>query len=153
MQGNVVFSVGALDGPGRPVDVAWAGDPAAKVDPSSWPKSLSRRSTAAEAGRGRNVADLPSGSVFLRRGLFQVVTSIAYRKALPGGWGWMLASGVCDLLLVAIIFAYWPLSAAWMLGLLAAVNLLTSGVAIVMSAMAARDAVDTVKDAIATARR
>ena len=90
---------------------------------------------------------------FFAEGLFQVITSIAYRKAMPSVWGWMLASGLCDLLLVAIIVAAWPLSAAWTLGLLAGVNLLTSGVAIVMMAMAARDVVETVQDSIATARR
>ena len=90
---------------------------------------------------------------FFAEGLFQVITSIAYRKAMPSVWGWMLASGLCDLLLVAIIVAAWPLSAAWTLGLLAGVNLLTSGVAIVMMAMAARDIVETVQDSIATARR
>jgi len=55
--------------------------------------------------------------------------------------------------MVAIIVAAWPLSAAWTLGLLVGVNLLTSGVAIVMMAMAARGVVETVKDSIATARR
>ena len=90
---------------------------------------------------------------FFAEGVFQVITSIAYRKAIPSGWGWLLASGVCDLILVAIIVASWPLSAAWTLGLLAGVNLLTSGVAIVMAGMAARDVVDTVRDSIATARR
>ena len=90
---------------------------------------------------------------FFAEGVFQVITSIAYRKAIPSVWGWMLASGLCDLLLVAIIVAAWPLSAAWTLGLLAGVNLLTSGVAIVMMAMAARGVVETVKDSISTARR
>ena len=90
---------------------------------------------------------------FCAEGVFQAITSIAYRKALPNAWGWMLASGLCDLLLVAIIVASWPLSAAWTLGLLAGINLLTSGWAIVMLAMAARSAVETVKDAIATAKR
>ena len=90
---------------------------------------------------------------FFAESVFQVITSIAYRKAMPGAWGWMLASGVCDLILVAIIVASWPLSAAWTLGLLAGVNLLTSGVAIVMMAMAARDVVTTVADSVATARR
>ena len=90
---------------------------------------------------------------FIAEGLIQTITSIAYRKAIPSVWGWMLASGLCDLLLVAIIVAAWPLSAAWTLGLLAGVNLLTSGVAIVMMAMAARGVVETVKDSISTARR
>ena len=76
------------------------------------------------------------------------MTSLAYRKALPDAWGWLLASGACDLVLVAIIVAGWPLSAAWMLGLLAGVNLLTSGCAIVMVAFAAREAVKSVATAL-----
>jgi uncharacterized membrane protein HdeD (DUF308 family) len=55
-----------------------------------------------------------------------------------------LGSGVCDLILVAIIVYGWPLSAAWTLGLLAGVNLLTSGWAILMIAFAARDAARSV---------
>jgi uncharacterized membrane protein HdeD (DUF308 family) len=81
---------------------------------------------------------------FVAEGVFQVVTSIAYRKVLPDSWGWLLASGVCDLVLVAIIVSSWPQSAAWVLGLLAGVNLLTSGVALVMTAFAARNAVKSV---------
>src|SRR5271166_2790359 len=104
-------------------------------------------------GAGAATLTLALTAFFAAEGVFQILTSLAYRKALPGAWFWLLASGVCDLLLVAIIVASWPLSAAWTLGLLAGVNLLTSGVAIVMMAMAARDVVDTVKDAIATARR
>ncbi len=76
-------------------------------------------------------------------GVFQIVTSLAYRKALPVAWRWLLASGLCDLILAAIIIASWPLSAVWTLGLLAGVNLLTSGWAIVMTALAARDTVKT----------
>ena len=83
---------------------------------------------------------------FVAEGVFQIVTSVAYRKVLPSTWGWLLASGVCDLILVAIIVISWPLSAAWTLGLLAGVNLLTSGVALVMTAFAARDAVKSVTE-------
>ncbi len=89
---------------------------------------------------------------FVAEGVFQVVTSIAYRKAMAGTWGWMLASGVCDLILVGIIIYGWPLSAAWTLGLLAGVSLLTSGWAIVMTAFAARDVVTKVADAVGMKR-
>lgn len=81
---------------------------------------------------------------FVAEGVFQIATSIAYRKALPGAWGWFLASGVADLVLVAVIAASWPVSATWTLGLLAGVSLLTSGWAIVMTAFAAREAVNSV---------
>ena len=85
---------------------------------------------------------------FVAEGVFQIVTSIAYRKVIPSAWGWLLASGVADLILVAIIISGWPLSAAWTLGLIAGVNLLTSGVAIMMTAFAARDAVKSVTGAV-----
>lgn len=89
---------------------------------------------------------------FVAEGVFQIVTSIAYRKVLPNTWGWLLASGVCDLILVAIIVSSWPLSAAWTLGLIAGVNLLTSGWAIVMTAFAARDAIKAVAGSIKPGR-
>ncbi len=76
---------------------------------------------------------------FIVEGVFQSVTSIAYHRAMPGAWGWMLASGIADLVLAAIIIMGLPFSAAWTLGLLAGVNLITSGVAISMAAFAGRD--------------
>jgi uncharacterized membrane protein HdeD (DUF308 family) len=76
---------------------------------------------------------------FIAEGVFQIVASIAYRRAIETAWFWLLASGVCDLILVAIIIIGWPLSAAWTLGLLAGFSLLTSGAAIMMTAFAARD--------------
>jgi len=90
-------------------------------------------------GAGAAMLTLALTAFFAAEGIFQIVTSLAYRKALPDAWGWLLASGVCDLILVAIIVYSWPLSATWTLGLLAGVNLLTSG-----CAFAARDAVKTV---------
>ena len=95
-------------------------------------------------GAGAATLTLALTAFFVAEGVFQVVTSLAYRKALPDAWVWLLASGVCDLILVAIIVYSWPLSAAWTLGLLAGVNLLTSGCAIVIVAFAARNAVRSV---------
>src|SRR5260370_15312183 len=90
---------------------------------------------------------------FVAEGVFQIATSLAYRKALPSTWGWLLASGVSDLILVAIIVTSWPLSTTWVLGLIAGVNLLTSGWAIVMAASAARAAVKTFDNSFACAPR
>jgi uncharacterized membrane protein HdeD (DUF308 family) len=89
---------------------------------------------------------------FVAEGVFQIVSSIAYRKAMASTWGWMLASGAADLALAAIIIAGWPLSAAWTLGLLAGVNLLTSGWAIVMVAFAAREMGKTIANSVTAAR-
>jgi uncharacterized membrane protein HdeD (DUF308 family) len=80
---------------------------------------------------------------FLVEGVFQIATSLVYRDSLPGTWGWMLASGVSDLLLVMIIVLGWPASGIWVLGLLVGFNLLMSGWAVVMMAFAGREATKT----------
>ncbi|MFI4983424.1 MAG: DUF308 domain-containing protein, partial [Nevskiales bacterium] len=91
---------------------------------------------------------------FTVEGIFQTVTSIAYRVLMPGAWGWLLASGIADLVLAAIIIIGWPMTAAWTLGLLVGINLITSGFASVMTALAARDVVETLADDFhATAQR
>ena len=75
---------------------------------------------------------------FIAEGLFQIVASFTYRDVVPGSWGWMLMSGIADLILAAIIIFSWPVSASWTLGLLVGVNLLTSGVAVVVLAIEGR---------------
>ena len=83
---------------------------------------------------------------FIAEGIFQIAASISYRKAIPDSWGWMLASGIADLILVAIIISGWPGSAAWTLGILVGVSLLTSGVAAIMIAVAGRSVVKTLAE-------
>jgi uncharacterized membrane protein HdeD (DUF308 family) len=75
---------------------------------------------------------------FLVEGLFQTALSLYYRGAFPESWGWMLFSGITDLILVAIIIMGWPTSASWTLGVIVGANLITSGLAILMVALAAR---------------
>jgi uncharacterized membrane protein HdeD (DUF308 family) len=50
----------------------------------------------------------------------------------------MLFSGVIDLVLAGLIIAGWPGSFGWALGLIVGVNLISSGMAIVMVASATR---------------
>jgi uncharacterized membrane protein HdeD (DUF308 family) len=77
-------------------------------------------------------------ALFVAEGVFQIATSFGYRHVMRASWGWLLVSGIADLVLAFVIIIGWPISAAWALGLLAGVNLLTSGFAIVMVAMAGR---------------
>jgi uncharacterized membrane protein HdeD (DUF308 family) len=86
---------------------------------------------------------------FIVEGVFQAAAAASYREAIPHSWGWLLASGIADLVLAAIIISGWPGTVDWTLGLLAGVSLLTSGWAIVMVALSARDLVRSVKDAVA----
>jgi uncharacterized membrane protein HdeD (DUF308 family) len=75
---------------------------------------------------------------FIAEGVFQTTVAIASRHVLAGTWVWMLLSGIADLVLAAIIIEGWPGTAVWALGLLVGVNLLTSGWAVVVAALAGR---------------
>jgi uncharacterized membrane protein HdeD (DUF308 family) len=75
---------------------------------------------------------------FLIEGIVTIMYAIDHRNQLSTRWGWMLASGVVDLVLAGIIFAGLPGSAAWALGLLVGINLVFGGTAMIGMALAAR---------------
>ena len=75
---------------------------------------------------------------FLVEGIVTLMYAFEHRARLSGRWGWMLASGIVDLILAGIIFAGLPESATWALGLLVGINLLFGGAAMVAMALAAR---------------
>ena len=77
---------------------------------------------------------------FLVEGIVTLMYAFEHRAQLSGRWGWMLASGIVDLILAGIIFAGLPETATWALGLLVGINLLFGGVAMIGMALAARTA-------------
>jgi uncharacterized membrane protein HdeD (DUF308 family) len=76
---------------------------------------------------------------FIAEGAFQIAASLSYRDIVPESWGWLLASGISDLVLAGLIIFYWPASASWTLGLIVGINLITTGLAIVMTAIDVRN--------------
>jgi uncharacterized membrane protein HdeD (DUF308 family) len=74
---------------------------------------------------------------FIVEGVASVVGAIQHRRHLRS-WGWVLFSGIVDLLLAYLIWAGWPSSADWAIGLLVGVNMLFFGLSLVMTALAAR---------------
>ncbi len=58
------------------------------------------------------------------------------------GWSWVLATGVLDLVLAALIFSGWPSTAAWAIGLLVAINMIFFGLSLVTISLAARVATE-----------
>jgi uncharacterized membrane protein HdeD (DUF308 family) len=76
---------------------------------------------------------------FFAEGAFQVGASLSYRDVMPNSWGWLLASGIADLVLAGLIICFWPQSASWTLGLIVGVNLITTGLAILMTAIEVRN--------------
>lgn len=84
---------------------------------------------------------------FIAEGIFQIAASISYRNVIPDSWGWMLASGIADLILAGLIISGWPNTVSWALGLVVGVNLITSGWAAIMIAVAGRNVVKTLMNA------
>jgi len=76
---------------------------------------------------------------FVVEGIATLMYAFDHRAQLTGRWGWMLSSGIVDLILAGIIFAGLPESATWALGLLVGINMLFGGVAMIGMALAARN--------------
>ncbi len=75
---------------------------------------------------------------FVVEGIASILYAIEHRNQLTGRWGWMLFSGIVDLILAAIIFSGLPGTAVWALGLLVGINMVFGGVALIGMALAAR---------------
>lgn len=74
----------------------------------------------------------------IAEGVISVFYALEHRKGFSGRWGWMLASGIVDILLGLILLAGLPGTALWALGLLLGINLIFGGVALIMMALSAR---------------
>jgi uncharacterized membrane protein HdeD (DUF308 family) len=74
---------------------------------------------------------------FILEGAAAIVIAVEHRAHLTS-WGWMLFSGVIDLLLAFLIWRGWPSSASWAIGLLVGINMVFVGLSLVMTALAAR---------------
>jgi uncharacterized membrane protein HdeD (DUF308 family) len=75
---------------------------------------------------------------FFAQGITQIFASLSHRRVLKS-WGWVLLSGIVDLILGGIIISGWPETSTWVLGILVGVNLFMFGVALIMTAFASRD--------------
>jgi len=75
---------------------------------------------------------------FIMEGIASIMFALDHRRELSGRWGWMLMSGIVDLVLGAIIFLGLPGTAAWAIGLLLGINLLFGGTALIGMALHAR---------------
>lgn len=73
---------------------------------------------------------------FIVNGLWKLSTAIRFRR-LPG-WLWMLFSGVLSLVFVYLLWSQWPLSGAWAIGVLVGLDLLLSGISMIILAGAVK---------------
>jgi uncharacterized membrane protein HdeD (DUF308 family) len=74
-------------------------------------------------------------ALFFFEGLAAILASLDFRHHTRH-WMWMLFSGLLNVLLVILIFASWPASATWVIGILAGVNLFLVGLPMVVLSLA-----------------
>lgn len=64
-------------------------------------------------------------SFFLVEGVLEIAAFFQMRR--HGGAGWMLLDGIVTIALAALIWAHWPSSAAWAIGIIVGISMLVSG--------------------------
>jgi uncharacterized membrane protein HdeD (DUF308 family) len=75
---------------------------------------------------------------FVVEGIASIMYASSHRNTPR--WGWLLASGVVDLVLAVMIFAGLPGAAAWAVGLLVGINMIFGGTALIAMALGAKKA-------------
>jgi uncharacterized membrane protein HdeD (DUF308 family) len=76
---------------------------------------------------------------FVIEGVASIMLAIEHRKSLSGRWGWLMASGIVDIVLAGMIMAGLPGTALWALGLLVGINMIFGGTSLIAMALHARD--------------
>lgn len=62
---------------------------------------------------------------FLADGVIRIILGFKMKPIL--GWGWLVLSGVISLILAALLWAGWPGTVAWGIGLIVGINMLFFG--------------------------
>jgi uncharacterized membrane protein HdeD (DUF308 family) len=75
---------------------------------------------------------------FIMEGVTTIMFALDHRRALSGRCGWMLVSGLVDLLLAGIILSGLPSIVAWALGLIVGIDMLFGGASLIAMALSAR---------------
>ena len=77
---------------------------------------------------------------FIIEGVVSIMFALDHKRELSGRWGWMLFSGIVDLVLATLVFTGLPSTAAWAIGLLVGINMIFGGSALIAMALHAKDA-------------
>ena len=79
----------------------------------------------AQPGVGLATLTLFLAAYFIIEGIFEAIWAFQIKPV--SGWGWSLFSGIVSLLLGIMIWAQFPLSGAWAVGVLVGIKLIFSG--------------------------
>jgi uncharacterized membrane protein HdeD (DUF308 family) len=82
---------------------------------------------------------------FICEGLWKIFVSFSFRPA--GGWVGLLLSGIVAVVLGGMIWAQWPASTLYVIGILIGVNLLMTGIALIVLAATVRQIGNAIDEA------
>ena len=80
---------------------------------------------------------------FVAQGLIDIITYFRTRGSRASGW--LLFEGLVNFLLGVLIWRHWPSSALWVIGTFAGINMIIIGITRLMLTIAARRAMNTVR--------
>lgn len=93
------------------------------------------------------IVDPLAGSIWLTMAIASFLIAVGTLRMIMGfqmrpfkGWVWTVFSGVVSILLGTMIFADWPVSGVWVIGLFVAVELIMQGWSMITIALAAKSA-------------
>ena len=86
----------------------------------------------------------PNAIFFIIEGIWKIVISFSFRPAQ--GWAAILVSGILGFLLGFVIWRQWPLSGMWAVGILIGIDLLMTGISMVVLAMTVKRVVKDVAE-------
>lgn len=66
---------------------------------------------------------------FIVEGISKIILGFQWRP--ENKWGWMIFSGIISLAMAGIIFAGWPGTALWVIGLLVGINMIFLGISLI----------------------
>ena len=70
---------------------------------------------------------------FTVAGIFRIVAAFSMRTP---GWGWVLFNGIVTLILGILVWAHWPSTGLWVIGLFIGIDLIVVGWSQIMTAIA-----------------
>ena len=70
-------------------------------------------------------------------GIFRIIMGFQVRSEVKG-WGWIVFGGAASIVLALVIYAQWPVSGLWVIGLFIAIEMIMQGISMISIAMAAR---------------
>ncbi len=78
-------------------------------------------------------------TIFLvAQGIFRILLSLQLRR--QGAWGWLFFGGLLSLALGIMIYAQWPSSALWIIGLFIGIDFIFTGWSMIMASMTLKQA-------------